>query len=187
MKAKSHDPLTALSKRAPEIVQFITKETRDAFQRHAGVKATPMALSIIEGELTRVFAAAQQLGADLPDHTVVALKFDAARRMQVSTVWHIKPWWSPLEACCIHLGSTGTVTSPEHTRPVDLWRCIETGDTHIVWGESLDERATLPLYHVPQVITHLHDEDERSIQVAIAERVCQKRPEIMQRRPKRMM
>lgn len=184
---KTHDPIHALGKRAPELVQLIHTRTRDAFSRYTNVKSTPMVMASIEAELTGVFAEAQQHGAELPDHTVVALKFDAVKRMQVSTVWHIKPWWPALSPCCIHLGTTGTVTVPEHTKPVDLYRCIETGDTHAVWGETMHERCTLALFHLPAVITHLHDEDERSIQIAIADRVCEKRPEIMQRRPKRFM
>lgn len=186
MRRKFHDPMTALTKRDPELVRLIHRRTQDAFRRYTNVPASPMVMASIETDLAEVFDEAQKQGADLPDHTVVALKFDAARRMQVSTVWHIKPWWPALSPCCIHIGTTGTVCSPEHTRPVDLWRCMETGETHVVWGEGQHERCSLPLFHVPHVVDNLHDGDERSVQVAIAERVVEKRPELMQHRPKRM-
>lgn len=192
MRPPNHDPLTALKRRDPDLVSFIDARTRECFNDHTARRKqmTPMVLASMESDLASIFVDANRQGARLPDCTPVALDFKARRHVQIAMVWHIEPWHEPLlDACCVHVGSCGTVTDPEKVRPVDLWRCAHTKDTHIVWGDSYHERNTLPGAYLEHVTASglTEADDELVCQTIIAARVVRRRPELLQLRPKRMM
>lgn len=183
MKTQRIDPLTELGKKSPEMLGFVQNAVQTVFANYPKSHMTPEQMSRIEGDITAVFDDAQARGASLPDRTIVALGFPASRHVRVTTVWHIAPWWYPLEKCCVHLGTTGRMGQGS----VDLWLCMDSQLLHLVTGETPDDRVCIAWQHVHLVKENLHEGDERSVQVAIAARVCEKRPEILQLRPKRLM